>query len=267
MSKKNYLAKKESIYGPITSHDDVFTQTSAAYSFNLEELVKMKVPKALTVTKLDGIVAFGPWFTAGHIETGGDDSITAVPIGKKLMIIAKRGNPAREIESLMSSYKAVVNLLTKPPPKRLKGSVKFLVTSPDALMIQPALWAHTVVTFSTGMSLVVGFEGNSTADKQRRVQVLNYFATGMEREKRACLMGSLSDKAMMKKLKTLRKEKTALYEQLECLQYDSKSMPVAKNKNGFITKKNRRMLNFARCRQRIEQKIATKKGKLLVCLY
>ena len=118
----------------------------------------MKVPKALTVTKLDGIVAFGPWFTAGHIETGGDDSITAVPIGKKLMIIAKRGNTAREIESLMSSYKAVVNLLTKPPPKRLKGSVKFFVTSPDALMIQPALWEHTVVTFSTGMSLVVGFE-------------------------------------------------------------------------------------------------------------
>ena len=227
----------------------------------------MKVPKALTVTKLDGIVAFGPWFTAGHIETGGDDNITAAPIGKKLMIIAKRGNPAREIELLMSSYKAVVNLLGNSPPKRLKGSVKFFVTSPDALMIQPALWAHTVVTFSTGMSLVVGFEGKSTADKQRRVQVLNYFATGMEREKRAYLLGSLSDKAMMKKLKTLRKEKTALYEQLECLQYDSKSVPVAKSKNGFITKKNRRMLNFARCRQRIQQKIATKKGKLFVCLY
>ena len=221
----------------------------------------MKVPKALTVTKVDGIVAFGPWFTAGHIETG-DDSITAVPIGKKLMIIAKRGNPAGEIESLMSTYKAVVNLLTKPPPKRLKGSVKFFVTSPDALMIQPALWAHTVVTFSTGTSVVVGFEGKSTADKQRRAQVLNYFATGMEREKRAYLMGSLSDKAMTNKLKTLRKEKTALYEQLECLQYDSKSVPVSKSKNGFITKKNSRMLNFQRCRQRIQQKIATKKGKI-----
>ena len=59
--KKKYLIIKESIYGPFTSHDDVFTQTSAAYSFNLEELVEMKVPKALTVTKLDGIVACSIW--------------------------------------------------------------------------------------------------------------------------------------------------------------------------------------------------------------
>ena len=110
------------------------------------------------------------------------------------MIIAKRGNPVREIESLMSTCKAVVNLLTKSPPKTLRGSVKFFVTSPHALMIQPALWVHTDVPFSTGMSLVVGFEGKTTADMQRRAQVLNFLATGIEREKRASLMGSLSER-------------------------------------------------------------------------
>ena len=155
--KKNYLTEKEAIYGPITSHDDVFTQTSAAYSFNLEELVKMKVPKALTVTKLDGIVAFGPWFTAGHIEAGGDDSITHVPIGRKLMVIAKRGNPARGLEALMTSVKSLVNLLTKPPPKRFGCDVKLFFTSPDSIMVQPALWAHTVITFGNGPSSHMNF--------------------------------------------------------------------------------------------------------------
>ena len=108
------------------------------------------------------------------------------------------------------------------------------------------------------MFLIVGFEGKLTADKQRRAQVLNYFATGMEREQRSYLMGSFTDKAMLNKLKTL-KERTALYEQLQCLQHDLKHVPVAKIKNGYITKKNRRMLNFARCRKRIEQKLATKR--------
>ena len=217
---------------------------------------------ALTVTKLDGMLPFGPWLTAGHFKTGRDDSVTAVPIGRKLMIIAKRGNPAREIQSLGSSCKVVVNILRKRRTKRLKESVNLFVTNPGALTNQPALWAHTVVTFSTSMSLVVGFAGKSSADKQRRAQLLNYFATGMEREKRSYLMGSFSDKAMLNKLQTLKKERTALYELLECLQHDSKPVQVAKVKNVFITKKM--MLNFTRCGKRFEQNMTTEKGKLFL---
>ena len=105
------------------------------FAFNLEGLVEMELPKVLTLTKMDGIVAYGSWFTVGYIETGGDDSITAEPVGKKLMIIAQRGKPTRRVESLMTSVKAVVNLLTKPPPKCFRSTVKFFFTSPDALMI------------------------------------------------------------------------------------------------------------------------------------
>ena len=42
----------------------------------------MQVSEALTLTKLDGIMSYGPWFNAKHIETGSDDSITHVPVGK-----------------------------------------------------------------------------------------------------------------------------------------------------------------------------------------
>ena len=50
----------------------------------------MEKPEAITMTKLDGIMAYGIWFSSGRIETGGDDSITHVPIGGKTMMTSKR---------------------------------------------------------------------------------------------------------------------------------------------------------------------------------
>ena len=152
----------------------------------------MKKPEAITLTKLDGIIAYGPWFTSGHIETGGDDSNTHVPIGRKLMVIAKRGNPARRLEALMTSVKSLVNLLTKPPPKRFGCDVKLFFTSPDSIMVQPALWAHTVITFGNGPSLVVRFEGLLNNDGLRGEQVLKYFASGSERERQTHLLQILT---------------------------------------------------------------------------
>ena len=69
------------VYGPISSLDTNFTAGSSAWSFNLDGLITYSMPKTLTLTKLDGIFSFGPWFTAGHVEIGGDDSITYVPVG------------------------------------------------------------------------------------------------------------------------------------------------------------------------------------------
>ena len=75
--------RQDRVYGPISSFDTNFTENSSAWSFNLDGLVEYKMLTALTLTKLDSIFSFGPWFTAGHIEAGGDDSITSVPVGKK----------------------------------------------------------------------------------------------------------------------------------------------------------------------------------------
>ena len=46
--------------------------------------MKFELPGCLTLTHLDGVVAMGQWFTAGHIETGGDESVTHVPLGEKI---------------------------------------------------------------------------------------------------------------------------------------------------------------------------------------
>ena len=163
------------------------------------------MPNALTLTKLDGIFSFGPWFTAGHIETGGDDSITSVPVGKKLMLIAKRGRASRRLESLFTSWTAIADCLSKPLSKLMKNNVKFFITFPDALMIQPALCAHTVVTMGNEPALVVGFEGKDESDLKRRKQVLNYYSTGLGVERRKVLLKKYSEKQALSSLSTLKK--------------------------------------------------------------
>ena len=97
--------------------------------------MEYKLPNALTLTKLDGIFSFGPWFSAGDIETGRDDSMTSVPVRRKLMLIAKRGRASRRLESLFTSWIAIADCVSKPPSKLMKNNVKFFITYPDALMI------------------------------------------------------------------------------------------------------------------------------------
>ena len=126
--KNETLIPMKQFYGSIESYDTEFTKFSTAVSFNSDNVVDMQCPGSLTITKLDGILSFGPWFTSGHVETGGDDSITYVAVGRKIMLIAKRGNPSRRLEALIISVKALVNLLTKTPPKPWKDSVKIFIT-------------------------------------------------------------------------------------------------------------------------------------------
>ena len=67
--RKGHFIYKSQLYGPTTSHDEVLTTKSSAFSFNLDGLVEMSMPKSLVLTELDGIMSFGPWFSGGHNET------------------------------------------------------------------------------------------------------------------------------------------------------------------------------------------------------
>ena len=210
--KKEILIPKTQIYGPMKSYDKEFTEFSTAVSINLDNLVNVQCPVSLTVTKSDRIMSFGSWFTSGHVENGGDDSITYVPLGK-FILIAKRGNPSRRLEALLTSVKALVNLLTKPPPKQWRDSVKFFITQPRSLMIQSALCAQTVLTMGERPALVVGFEGYMQHDVRMRPQVLKYYATGLQRERQILLLKKVSDQTVLGKLQEWKMKKIATFEQ------------------------------------------------------
>ena len=104
------------------------------------------------------------------------------------MVIAKRGKASRRVESPLTSAKAVVKLLSKPPSVLWKQTLKFYISDPYSLMIQPALCAHAVITVNEGPALVVGFEGKKDADINRRSQVLQYYSTGLGCERRTVLL-------------------------------------------------------------------------------
>ena len=98
-------------------------------------------------------------------------------------------------------------------------------------MIQPALWAHTVITLSKGPALVVGFEGKNERDLIRRDKVLSYYSTGMDQNKRQDWLSTASEGQVLKKIKKSRRN-TAVKEHLECLQYDGR----CKNCSRAVTK-------------------------------
>ena len=83
------------------------------------------MPNRLSLTKSDDIFSFGSWFTAGHIETGGDDSITMVPADRKLMLTAKLARASRRLEALFTSWNASADFLSKPPSKLMKTMLSF----------------------------------------------------------------------------------------------------------------------------------------------
>ena len=99
---------KGKMFQQLESGDASFSSSSKAWSFAVDSLAECVVPNSLCLTKIDGIASFGPWFTAGHIETGGDDSITHVPIGRKFMLIAERGLVSRVLEGGMNSIDALI---------------------------------------------------------------------------------------------------------------------------------------------------------------
>ena len=161
----------------------------------------MSTPKSLVSTKKDGIMSFGPWFTGGHIETGGADSITHVPVGKKIMLIATRGRASRRVEALVKSSKSIIDLLSKPPAPQWKQSVEYYISDPTSLMIQPALCAHAVITLSKGPALAVGFEEIVKSDDKRRQQVLSYYSSGVDQNKSQVWLDVAPDKTVLGKIK------------------------------------------------------------------
>ena len=212
--------------------------------------------------KLDGICCFGIWCTSAHIETGGDDSITFVPVGKKFMLIAKRGNASRRLGNLFKPVKNVLHCLSKPPSSLMKWNVKFFITDPNSFLVQPSLCAHTAITWGGGPSLFMGFEGKQENDITWQKQVLPYHSAGIAKERRKFLLQSHSDADIVSILKVDKKENTALFEHINCFQYDD--TPSQSSSTRFeprIAKRKRKLLHIGRNRIKARRHIENKNNK------
>ena len=180
------------------------------------------------------------------------------------MVIAKRGQASRRVESLLTSAKAVVKLLSKPHSALWKQTLKFYISDPYSLMIQPARCAHAVITVYEGPALVVGFEGKIDADINRRSQVLQYYSTGLGRERRTVLLQKHSDPQALLKLRAIKKSKASLHEHLECLQFDQKPKQKPYVKVIKLSKRKKTHAIFGSCEGQVQEK---KRRKEKVSIY
>ena len=116
----------------------------------------------------------------------------------------------------------MIDLLSKPPAPQKKPSVKFYISDPTSLMIQAAICAHTVITFSKGPALVVGFERIINSDDNRRQQVLSYYSSAVNQNKSQVWLDVAPDKTVLGKIRDCTSQTTALQKHLECIQHDKR---------------------------------------------
>ena len=177
------------------------------------------------------------------------------------MLIATRGRASRRLEALVKSSKSMIDLLSKPPAPQWKKSVKFYISDPTSLMIQPAVCAHAVITFSKGPALVVGFEGIINSDDKRRQQVLSYYSSGVDQNKSQVWLDVAPDKTVLGRIRDCTSRTTALQEHLECLQHDKRPNRALKNRNDVqVPNRMQKMLFIGRYRRKVLLKKEQKAG-------
>ena len=93
--------RESRIYEKIYCPDSDINKFSLCYSLSVNGLV---IPNSLKETKIDGIIQFNSWITDGHIETGGDDSISVTLFGEKLYFICAPGTHSVKFEKINSKY-------------------------------------------------------------------------------------------------------------------------------------------------------------------
>ena len=127
--------RESRIYEKLYRPNDEINKYSWCYSLSVEGLVKFSVPNTLQQTKIDGIAQFNSWITDGHIETGGDDSISVTLLGEKLYFICTPGTRSINFEKLIRNVNDFISFVEAGPENTsVKSNVKFYIPEPNLLL-------------------------------------------------------------------------------------------------------------------------------------
>ena len=96
-------------------------------------------------------------------------------MGEKLFIICNRGKQSVLLESVTNFIQFVKN-----GPGKYKHSMYYYVPNKSNFLCQPALCAHSVLTFTTGLSHVLGWEAKNKKDISRAQETLSNYGNGLQ---------------------------------------------------------------------------------------
>ena len=182
----NWMKRQEKVIptGKLKCSDDVF-KTSYGWAMEMSSFTEMERPSYLDVNEQNAIITWGGWFTEGHIELAGDESISHVPIGKKVYLIAKRGPASKYLVNQTKCAKEFMNLVVRGPPALYKEKIFYFISSSKSVLLQPALCAHSVLTLSKNLAIVMGWEAGNKTDAIRAKHVSDYYGFGVGCETKA----------------------------------------------------------------------------------
>ena len=108
--------RESQIYQTHSCPDSDLNEFSFSASFSLLNLCTFSIPKSLTFTNFDALFRFNPYYTDGHVDTGGKDSISYTPVGEKLFI-CNRGKQSVLLERQLRSVKNFIQFVKNGPGK------------------------------------------------------------------------------------------------------------------------------------------------------
>ena len=118
----------------------------------MQDLVKYKIPSCLKKTKCDSTIQYNCWWTDGHIETVGKDSISVTPIGEKLYIICTPGVHSANFEKRMRTFDDISNYISDGPESSVfQKNVFYCIPKLEYILCRPSLCANAVLTSSVGI--------------------------------------------------------------------------------------------------------------------
>ena len=94
-------------------------------------------------------------------------------------MIAERGSASKFLTNQTKRGKEFMKFVEGGPPTRYKNKIFYFLSKRNSLLIQPALCAHSVLTFSQGVAMVAGWEAGNNLDSVRVKEVTNNYGFGV----------------------------------------------------------------------------------------
>ena len=235
---------------------------SIASSLDMTGLCDYVFPLHLKQVHSSAIIGVGRWFTDGHVEEGGDVSVSITLFGEKFFMIASRGATSERLFNMTCKLTSFISWVMGGPKIECKKNVFFYMTETSDMIIQPALCAHSVLTISTGPLLVSGWEGSDEKDANLKSQLINKYYPGVCNEVLRKRLEVLGPRKAEKALETEKNTKTEALGQLRSFA-ERDFLKKGKSTRGrpSLSKKQHRLNNLKDVRESFETRQQQRKSK------
>ena len=141
----------------VIEKEDLFCTEGRAFNFPVDHLCRYQLPNGFKLSSVAAMFGTSRWFTNGHVEICGDDSIACTLLGFKVFIYATSIRATKWLVNQTKDADAFRRFAERGPPAGDAESYRVCIPKKGSLVFQPSLFGHTVLT-TKGPSLVAGWE-------------------------------------------------------------------------------------------------------------